>query len=84
MYSDILGEWELVMGENGKGVSGGRILFLEKDGKIVVKDADPEAEDPPARVSVEGEKLRFELLSAGSSRGNVHHNYELRLAVIGK
>ncbi|MFT4285479.1 MAG: hypothetical protein QM598_11660, partial [Protaetiibacter sp.] len=77
MIDDILGEWDLILGESGRGDWDGRIAFLERDGRLLVQDADPESRSTPSRVEVAGTTLRFEMLSAGSSRGNAHHTFEL-------
>lgn len=79
MISDIIGEWDVSVVDRGGEATAGRIAFLLHDGKVVVRDADPEAASRPARVEFDGETIRFELLSAASSRGNAHHNYEIRL-----
>lgn len=79
MPHDIIGEWDLVDTTKGRDAPLGRIAFLEQDGALVVRSADPEVTDRPARVDVDGWTLRFELLSAGSSRGNAHHAYELSM-----
>ena len=77
MNRDILGTWEITLTDKGKDASAGRITFHHHDGKVVVSDADPEAAGRPARVDFDGETIRFELLSPGSSRGNTHHTYEI-------
>ncbi|QNO36532.1 hypothetical protein H4J02_08350 [Protaetiibacter sp. SSC-01] len=79
MIDDILGEWDLILGENGRGEWDGRIVFRLGEGRIVVADADPDASGRPSRVELAGDTVRFEMLSAGSSRGNVHHTFELTL-----
>lgn len=79
MISDIIGEWEVTVVDRGGEAFAGRIAFLLNDDKVVVRDADPEVTARPARVEIDGETIRFELLSAGSSRGSTHHNYELRM-----
>ncbi len=79
MIGDIIGEWDVTLVEKGKETPAGRIVFASHDGKVTVRDADPDAASRPARVDVEGETIRFEFLSAGSSRGNTHHNFELRM-----
>jgi len=83
MIDDILGEWDLILGESGRGDWDGRIAFLERDGRLLVQDADPESRSTPSRVEVTGTTLRFEMLSAGSSRGNAHHTFELTPAADG-
>ncbi|MFT4028419.1 MAG: hypothetical protein QM675_00955, partial [Protaetiibacter sp.] len=80
MINDILGEWDLFLGENGRGEWEGRLAFTQADGRLRVQDADPESATTPSRVEVTGGTLRFEMLSAGSSRGNAHHAFELALA----
>ncbi|AYF99240.1 hypothetical protein [Protaetiibacter intestinalis] len=77
MTSDILGEWDLFLGESGRGGWAGRVEFFDNGSALAVRDADPEAQGRPARVDASGAVLRFELLSAGSSRGNAHHVYEI-------
>jgi len=79
MNPDIIGEWAVTLVEKGKETHAGRIVFAARDGRIWVTDADPDNAGRPARVDVDGETLRFEFLSAGSSRGNAHHNFELQL-----
>lgn len=79
MLHDIIGEWDVQTVDKGKESAAGRFAFVEHDGKVVVKDADPDVAGKPARVEFDGDIIRFEFLSAGSSRGNTHHNYELRL-----
>ena len=78
MIRDIIGEWDLTLIEKGRETPAGRILFAERDGRVVVMDADPEAATRPARVDIDGDVMRFELLSAGSSRGSAHHFFEVR------
>lgn len=82
MTHDIIGEWELSdpsKAAKGKEAALGSIVFLEQDGKVVVKSADPDVTDKPSRVEFEGDTIRFEMLSAGSSRGNSHQVYEISL-----
>lgn len=79
MNRDILGTWEITLTDKGRDASAGRITFRDHEGKLVVVDADPEVAGRPARVEVDGETVRFELLSPGSSRGSVHHSYEIVL-----
>lgn len=80
MIDDIIGEWDLTLGENGRGEHDGRIAFLAPEGRLLVRDADPEVRLAPSRVESADGTLRFELLAAGSSRGNAHYSYELRRA----
>lgn len=79
MIRDIIGEWEVNLVEKGRQTSVARIEFVLTDDKVVVRDADPEAAGRPARVEFDGERIRFELLSGGSSRGSIHYVYEIRL-----
>ncbi|RQP10558.1 MAG: hypothetical protein EAS51_08670, partial [Microbacteriaceae bacterium] len=78
MAHAIVGEWELFKGEGG-GAPLERIEFLEEDGRLRVRYADADTPQPWARVDETGDALRFEILSAGSSRGNAHYSYELTL-----
>lgn len=78
MIRDIIGEWDVVL-PGKEETPAGRIVFLLHDGRVVVKDADPESTSRPNRVDVDGDLIRFEFLSPGSSRGNTHHIYELRM-----
>ena len=64
MIDDILGEWDLILGENGRGDWDGRIVFQLAEGRIVVADADPDASGRPSRVELAGDTVRFEMLSA--------------------
>ena len=79
MISDIIGEWDVSVADRGGDTLVGRIAFVLHDGKVVVKDADPEVTSRPARVEFDQELIRFEFLSPGSSRGNIHHSYEIRV-----
>ncbi len=82
MTHDIVGEWDLTevaKGAKGKDSHLGRIAFLEQGGKVVVMNADPEAADKPARVEIDGNTIRFEILSGRSGRGNTNHAYEITL-----
>ncbi len=82
MTHDIVGEWDLnevSKANKGKDSFLGRIAFLEQGGKIVVKDADPESTDKPSRVDIDGDTIRFEILSGRSGRGNTNHTYEITM-----
>ncbi|MCS0499397.1 hypothetical protein [Protaetiibacter mangrovi] len=79
MIRDILGEWDISQIDRTKKTSLGRIAFLERDGRVVVVDTDPDGAGTAARVEFDGAAIRFELLSAGSSRGNAHYTYEISL-----
>ena len=77
MPHDIVGEWDVALGEQGRGARLGRLRFFEQDGRLLVTDADPDAGGAVSRVELAGETLRFEHLSAGSARGTTRHNFEI-------
>lgn len=77
MPHDIVGEWDVALGEQGRGARLDRLRFFEQDGRLLVTDAEPDAGGAVSRVEFAGEALRFEHLSVGSARGTTRHTFEI-------
>src|SRR5690606_4904745 len=79
MVRDIIGEWDGSIVEQGKAQHAARLSFRLAGGSLQVVDGDPEGDGQVARVEVDGDTFRFEMLAPGSARGVARHLYEVSL-----
>lgn len=79
MTHDIVGDWDVMLGEEGRGGVAGRLTFFLDGGRLLVRDADPDAAGAVSRVETTDSGLRFEHLSPGSARGTTRHTFDIVL-----